>query len=321
MSTTELVTLDRPTGRLEVPRRRARLTRGVVARALVHRMVRGMPVRLVHPDGTAVGDPDPGAPTLQVVDPTSLFVRVESHPKIGFGEAYMAGDWRAGPGTDLAELLQPFAARVDRLVPRPLLALRALADQAVPRQQRNTVAGSRANIEAHYDLSNELFAHFLDETMTYSAALFDPATPLPGQDLASAQRRKIDAVLDAAGVRAGTRLLEIGTGWGELAVRAGQRGAVVTSVTLSAQQQALAQDRVARAGLSDRVEIRLQDYREVAGTFDAIVSVEMIEAVGEEFWPAYFRALDDLLAPDGVVAIQAILMDHDRYLASRSSFR
>lgn len=320
MSTTGTVTVDRPTSPLAVPRRRARLTSGLVAQALVHRLVRGMPVRLSYPDGSCIGNPDPSAPTLQVVDPRSLFMRVESDPKIGLGEAYMAGDWQAGPGTDLAELLMPFAARVDRLVPRPLLALRALVDQAVPHHQRNTVAGSRANIEAHYDLSNDLFAHFLDETMTYSAAMFDPAVPLAAQDLAAAQRRKIDAVLDAAGVRSGTRLLEIGTGWGQLAVRAGQRGAVVTSVTLSEQQQALAQDRVARAGLSDRVEIRLQDYREVVGRFDAVVSVEMIEAVGEEFWPAYFRALDDLLEPDGIAAIQAILMDHDRYRATRSSF-
>ena len=308
------------TTRLEMPRLRAHLTQGKVAEALVHRMVAGMPVRLAYPDGTVLGAGGPGAPTFEVVRPRSLFRRLESHPKLGLGEAYMAGDWRAAPGSDLAELLMPFAARLSSLVPKPLLALRALVDDAVPRTQRNTLTGSRANIEAHYDLSNDLFAGFLDETMTYSSAMFDPALPRREQDLTRAQHRKIDAILDAARVREGTRLLEIGTGWGELAVLAARRGATVTSVTLSTEQQALARRRVEAAGLADRVEIRLQDYREVAGRYDAVVSVEMIEAVGEEFWPTYFQALDRLVEDDGTVAIQAILMDHHRYLATRHSY-
>ncbi len=308
------------TSRLEMPRLRAHLTQGAVARAIVHQTVAGMPVRLAYPDGSTVGGGGADAPTLEVVRPRALFQRLESHPKIGLGEAYMAGEWRAAPGTDLAELLAPFAARVTRLVPKPLQAMRAFVDQRIPAQQRNTLTGSRANIEAHYDLSNDLFAGFLDETMTYSSALFDRATPLAEQHLATAQRRKVDAILDAARVGEGTRLLEIGTGWGELSLRAAARGARVTSITLSSEQAALARRRIEDAGLADRVEIRLQDYRETTGRFDAVVSVEMIEAVGEEFWPTYFQTLDALVADDGTVAIQAILMDHHRFLATRSSY-
>ncbi len=304
--------------RLAVPRPRP--TRGTIARRLVRLAADRLPVRLRYPDGTEVGGGDRSAPVMELVRPDALFHRLEHHPKIGLGEGYMAGDWRAADGTDLAELLTPFAARVTSLLPAPLMRLRALVDRALPTTQRNTLDGSRRNIEAHYDLSNDLFAGFLDETMTYSSALFADDRPWAEQDLAEAQGRKVDAILDRAGVRAGTRLLEIGTGWGELALRAADRGAQVTSITLSAEQRQLALARVAAAGHSDRVEVVLQDYRETSGSFDAIVSVEMIEAVGEEYWPTYFQAIDRLLAPGGTAVIQAILMDHDRYLATRNSF-
>jgi cyclopropane-fatty-acyl-phospholipid synthase len=296
------------------------VTRGSVARQVVHAAVAGMPVRLRYPDGTEVGGGGPDSPVLEVVRPASLYRRLEAHPKIGLGEAYMAGDWRAAPGTDLAEALMPFAARMGRLVPRPLLSLRGVVDRAIPRTQRNTLAGSRSNISAHYDLSNELFAAFLDPSMSYSSAMFDPSRPLADQDLHEAQLRKVDAVLDAADVRAGSRVLEIGTGWGELAMRAARRGATVTSLTLSAEQRDLARRRIAEAGLTDSIEVRLQDYREVTGQYDAVVSVEMIEAVGEEYWETYFRRIDSLLAPGGAVAIQAILMEHHRLVATRGSF-
>ncbi len=296
------------------------LTRGAVAKRIVHTAVAGVPIRLRYPDGTEVGGGDADSPTLEVVRPGSLFRRLEAHPKIGLGEAYMAGDWHAAPGTDLAEALMPFAARMGRLLPKPLLSLRGVVDRAIPRHQRNTLEGSRTNISAHYDLSNDLFAAFLDPSMSYSSALFDPARPLAEQDLHDAQLRKVDGILDTAGVRAESRVLEIGTGWGELAIRAAKRGATVTSVTLSGEQRDLARRRIADAGVADQVDVRLQDYREVTGQFDAIVSVEMIEAVGEEYWPTYFRQIDALLAPGGAVAIQAILMEHDRLLATKASF-
>jgi cyclopropane-fatty-acyl-phospholipid synthase len=138
------------------------LTRGTVAKKVVHATVAGMPLRLRYPDGTEVGGGGPDAPVLEVVRPAALYRRLETHPKIGLGEAYMAGDWRAAPGTDLAQALMPFAARMGALVPKPLLSLRGLVDRALPSHQRNTLAGSRTNISAHYDLSNELFAAFLD---------------------------------------------------------------------------------------------------------------------------------------------------------------
>src|SRR5690606_1190297 len=181
-------------------------------------------------------------------------------------------------------------------------------------------SGSRRNIEAHYDLSNELFSTFLDPTLSYSSALFDASMPLADQDLAAAQLRKVRAIRDLAQFVEGSEGLEIGTGWGTLAIEAARRGAMVTTITLSQEQAALARERIAAAGLSDRVEVRLQDYREVTGGFDAVVSVEMIEAVGEEFWTTYFSAIDRLLRPGGVAAIQSILMSHERYLATRHSY-
>ena len=305
---------------LELPTTRTLFTRGAVARALVHRIVAGLPVHVRYPDGTHVGGGTPDGPTLDVVRPEAFYRRLEQHPKIGLGEAYMAGDWRAARGTDLAQALLPFAARMGRLLPKPVLSMRRIVDRALPAATRNTLHGSRSNIEAHYDLSNDLFAAFLDPTMSYSSALFDHSRSFAEQDLVEAQHRKIDAILDSAGVKAGSRVLEIGTGWGELSLRAAARGADVLTITLSREQQALARERIAAAGLSDRVEVRLQDYREVSGEFDAVVSVEMIEAVGEEYWPTYFSAIDALLAPGGTAVVQSILMGHDRFLATRNSY-
>lgn len=293
---------------------------GAIARAIVRSVVRRVPVQVLFPDGSRVGGGTATSPALEVVRPGPLFRRLEHHPKIGLGEAYMAGDWRAADGTDLADALTPFAASLATVVPRPVIALRGLVDRRHPTSHRNTRTGARANIEAHYDLSNDLFETFLDPSMTYSAALFDEDAAFADQDLLQAQHRKIDAVLDEARVGPGTRLLEIGTGWGALALRAAARGAHVVTVTLSQEQAALAQARIAEAGLADRVEIRIQDYRDIVGQFDAIVSVEMIEAVGEEFWPDYVQALERLLAPQGQVVLQAILMEHHRYLRTRHSF-
>src|SRR6476661_9704650 len=286
-----------------------------VARTIFERALSMVPVRAAYPDGRVVGAGGPDAPVLEIVRPEALFARLGKDTKIGFGEAYMAGDWRPGPGTDLADLLAPFAARLNRPVPEWLQRFRTVVDERLPHHEENTLEGSRDNIHHHYDLSNELFAAFLDPTMSYSGAWFEQ-----GDDLESAQLRKIDGVLDYAGVGAGTRLLEIGTGWGALAIRAAQRGAQVTTVTISAEQLAFAAERVAEAGLSYRVDMRLQDYREVDGEFDAIVSVEMIEAVGEAYWPTYFATIDRLLAPGGKVSIQAITMSHERMRVTRRNF-
>ncbi|CAJ1580088.1 class I SAM-dependent methyltransferase [[Mycobacterium] wendilense] len=286
------------------------------ASALLRRAARSLPMRLHYPDGTVVGAADPTLPTLVLHHPDRLARRVGRHGLIGFGESYMAGEWTA---EDLVGVLTTLAGALPELVPAPLQWLRPIVLAGQPDSHRNTRAQARRNISAHYDLSNALFAEFLDETMTYSSALFD-SLPATADGLAAAQRRKIDRLLDSAGVTAGCRVLEIGTGWGELALRAAARGAHVTTVTLSAEQQQLARQRVAAAGLTDRVEVQLLDYRDVTGRFDAVVSVEMVEAIGYRNWPDYFQALDRLVAPGGRVAIQTITMPHDRMLASRNTY-
>lgn len=291
-----------------------------VARRIFERAIRLVPVQVRYPDGDTRGEPGPEVPVLELVRPDTFFARLGRDSKIGFGEAYLAGDWKAGAGTDLADLLTPFAARLTTLVPPALQRLRGLVDRRLPAEQDNSLRGSRSNIAAHYDLSNELFASFLDPSMTYSCAWFDDAVDEGASALEQAQLRKLDAVLDLAHVGHGTRMLEIGTGWGSLAVRAAQRGADVTTITLSEEQRRYALARVHEAGLGDRVDLRLQDYREVEGRFDAVVSVEMIEAVGEAYWPTYWTAIDRLLAPGGTASIQAITMAHDRLLATRHSF-
>ena len=293
------------------PPYRSRLVSGAVGAGLKP-LLRRVPVRVRYPDGTVVGGGGDASPLMLAVRPDALALRLAHHPSIGLGEAYMAGDWEMAPGSDLADAMVPFASILARRM-TPIFTVAKVFDRHNPFQRRNDPSGARENISDHYDLGNDLFEEFLDETMTYSSALFDNGRPWAEQTMAEAQRRKTDAVLDAAGVGEGTRVLEIGTGWGELALRAAARGATVTSVTLSTEQLELAGRRIADAGLADRVELRLQDYRDIEGTFDAVVSVEMIEAVGAEFLPVYMRTLRDRLAPGGRAAIQAILTSDTQY--------
>jgi cyclopropane-fatty-acyl-phospholipid synthase len=289
---------------------------GAIADRLFRRAVSRLPIRVVYPDGSVIGAADPTLPTMVVHRPEAMVRRVGRYGLIGFGESYMAGDWSS---TDIACLLTEFGKRLTELIPPVLQRFRPLAVVRPPRSQYNSPRQARRNIADHYDLSNLMFAEFLDKTMTYSSALFE-SLPAQESSLADAQHRKIERILDAARVRSGSRVLEIGTGWGELCIRAAMRGAHVRSITLSAEQQRLAQQRVAEAGLSDLVEIDLCDYRDVEGSYDAVLSIEMIEAVGYPFWPKYFQTLDRLVAPEGRVAIQAITMPHDRMLASRNTY-
>jgi cyclopropane-fatty-acyl-phospholipid synthase len=253
--------------------------------------------------------------------PEHFALRLGDGGLIGLGESYMAGDWDAD---NLTAVLEVFAARAGTLIPVPLQKLRSIFLPRQPRTERNSLKNTRSNISRHYDLSNELFATFLDETMSYSSALF-PASgsavkDMPWEGFAAAQQAKIDRLLDNAAVGPGTRVLEIGTGWGELALRAAARGATVYSVTLSSEQQELARKRVADAGYAGQVTIELKDYRAVEGEYDAVVSVEMIEAVGYEYWATYFQTIERVLAPGGKVAIQAITIAHDRLLATRTGY-
>jgi cyclopropane-fatty-acyl-phospholipid synthase len=290
-----------------------------VARQVARLAARRVDVRFEFPDGSAWGPARGTAPVLALHSPAAFYQRLAADRKMAFGEAYVAGEWAPGPDTDLADLLVPFAARLADLVPAPLRRLRGVIDRRLPGHTANTREGARSNIASHYDMSNDLFAAFLDPSMTYSSAWFDERA-MNSEPLEAAQRRKIDGILDFAQVTAGTRVLEIGSGWGSLAIRAAERGARVTSVTLSAEQAELANERIKDRRLDDLVSIELCDYRDVAGTFDAVVSIEMIEAVGEEYWPAYFRAIDGALAPGGRVAIQAIMMSHQRLEETRDSY-
>ncbi|HEY3464016.1 MAG TPA: cyclopropane-fatty-acyl-phospholipid synthase family protein [Amycolatopsis sp.] len=286
--------------------------RARVAAALFRRAVRPLDIRVTFPDGTVLGAGGPESPEMRILRPEAFFHRLGVDAKIGFGESYMAGDWEA---SDLAEVLTPFAERMATLVPPVLQKFRRIAERTQPPSEENTLEGARANIHRHYDLSNDLFGAFLDESMMYSSALFGP-----GDDLTTAQHRKIDSVLDYAGVRDGSEVLEIGTGWGELAIRAAARGAHVTSLTISEEQRALATERIAAAGFADRVDVKLCDYRESSGQYDAVVSVEMIEAVGASYWPAFYATIGQRLRPGGRFGLQAITMDHDRMLAASRAY-
>ncbi len=295
--------------------------RAAVARVLFIHGVAPLPIRVRFPNGRLIGAGRRDAPVMILHRPREFFRRFGASGLIGFGESYLAGDWDCA---DLTGLLTVFAAHAAGLIPPWLQRMRGLAVRRQPTADQQTRDGARRNIGRHYDLSNELFALFLDETMTYSSALF--ATNADGHPqaadhlLADGQRRKIDALLDRAGVGAGGRLLEIGTGWGELAIRAAQRGATVVSVTISREQQALATRRIADAGLAGRVRVDLRDYRDVEGTFDAICSCEMLEAVGERYWDSFFATLDQHLAPGGRIGLQTITMPHDRMLATRHTY-
>ncbi len=286
--------------------------RARIAEQLFRRAVRPLNVRVRMPDGSQLGSGGPDAPEMRINRPAALFHRLGVDAKIGFGEAYMVGDWTSDA---LAEVLTPFAERMATLIPPLLQRFRRFVDRGHPADEENTIEGSRANIHRHYDLSNDLFGAFLDPSMMYSSALFGP-----DDDLTTAQHRKIDSVLDYAGVREGSTVLEIGTGWGELSIRAAARGARVTSLTISKEQAALATERIAAAGYADRVDVRLCDYRDSSGEYDAVVSVEMIEAVGESYWPTFFDTIGKRLKPGGRFGLQAITMDHERMLAAARSY-
>jgi cyclopropane-fatty-acyl-phospholipid synthase len=284
--------------------------RAELARLWLHRAVRALPVSVELPGGRRLGA---GGPVMRIHRPSAFFRRVGADGKIGLGESYMAGDWTAD---SLADLLTAFAGRMGTIIPTRLRGLRRLVDRRPPADEENTVEGARSNIHRHYDLSNEMFAIFLDESMTYSSAWFEPGT----DDLHAAQLRKVDGILDYARVQDGAHVLEIGTGWGTLAIRAAQRGARVTSLTISEEQKRLAERRIAAAGLTDRVQVLMRDYRNARGSYDAVVSVEMIEAVGERYLPDYFGAVERLLKPGGRFGLQSITMPHHRMTALRNTY-
>lgn len=285
-----------------------------LAGPLVRLLTRGLKhgrLVVVTPAGSRVerkGSPDGPEATIAIANIRALR-RVLTGGATGFAEGYMAGDWSS---PNLPALIELLALNEDALGSRTqgFFASRLLR-RAEHRGRRNTREGSRRNISFHYDLGNDFYERWLDRGMQYSSAI-----RAEGDTLETAQQRKLDRIVDLLGLSGGERVLEIGCGWGAVAERlAAEKSCSVTGVTLSTEQLSYARARLAGAGLP--ADLRLQDYRDVDGVFDRIVSVEMIEAVGEEYWPSYFATLWQRLAPGGKAVIQSILIDENRFDAYR----
>ena len=268
------------------------------------------------PDGGSFqyGDQSYAPQRLQVQE-NRFFYRVMTGGEIGFGEAYTDGDWTT---SDLPGLLTMLAGNADLLDDRNVvtsfLVRRLNASRHLLRA--NTIKGSSRNIREHYDLSNDFFAIFLDPSMTYSSALFRDEK----ESLEQAQRNKLQELIEKAQLSSNDHVLEIGCGWGSFAIEAvRQTGCRVTGITLSHEQLALARERVEAAGLTDRIEIKLCDYRHIDGQYDKIVSIEMLEAVGHTGLKTFFQVCDRALRPGGRAVIQVITIPDRKYDAYRTS--
>jgi cyclopropane-fatty-acyl-phospholipid synthase len=296
----------RPSSGSTLERLALRLMLRVARRITVGRLT------VVLPDGARhfFGDATTGMSAELRVHDMAAITRILRGGDTGAGEAYVDGLWSSPDLPRLARLAS---------VNRDALALTGgwwripakLAKTIAHRARRNTLGQARRNIRAHYDLGNDFYRLFLDETMTYSSAVFAS----PDQSLADAQRNKYRVIAERAGLRPGQHVLEIGTGWGGFALYAGRElGCRVTTVTISKEQHKLATERIRAAGLADRVTVQLRDYREIDGRFDAIVSIEMLEAVGAEFFETYFGVCDRVLVPGGRMSLQTIAFPDVAYL-------
>lgn len=254
------------------------------------------------PDGSKrrLGFRGPGAVAVVRLSSWMALVRLATSGSVGWYKAWALGEWSSPDPVAIFELFSANAAALGSLgrAKGPFRLVNSLAH----RLRDNAPRKARQNIAAHYDLGNDFYSAWLDETMTYSAARFAS----PGDCLEDAQLRKVHQLLDRLGLKPGDRLLEIGCGWGTLAIEAARRGVSVVGLTLSAEQKAWADRNIADAELADQIEIRLQDYRETHEQFDAIASVEMVEAVGERWWPAYLDSIARNLKAGGRAALQFI---------------
>ena len=226
-------------------------------------------------------------------------VRLTTSGSVGWYKAWAAGEWSSPDPVPLFELFMLNAASLGEL--GRAKGARRWVNKFAHRLRDNGLTKARRNIAAHYDLGNDFYAEWLDPGMIYSSARFGP-----GDDLEAAQRRKISLLLDRLELATGDRLLEIGCGWGTLAIEAARRGASIVGLTLSAEQKSWGEAKIAAMGLSRKIELRLQDYREISERFDAVASVEMVEAVGERWWPAYLDSISGNLKPGGRAALQFI---------------
>jgi cyclopropane-fatty-acyl-phospholipid synthase len=265
------------------------------------------------PDGTMRNFGDPAATRTAVLEVRSwrFFRRVLLDGDLGLAEAYMDGDCDSPDLPALVALLadnEPVLGSMAHTNVLHNVALRLLH-----RRRQNSRKGSRRNIHAHYDLGNRFYGLWLDPTMSYSSALFAGET----KSLEAAQTAKYERVLARLGARQGDSILEIGCGWGGFAELAARRGMRVTGITISREQLEFARERLERAGLADRVDLQFRDYRDIDGQYDHIVSIEMIEAVGERYWPDYFAALKRHLVPGGSALVQAIVIADELFAGYR----
>ena len=266
------------------------------------------------PDGThrRIGFRVPGPVAIVRLHNWMPLVRLATSGSVGWYKAWAAGEWSSPDPVPLFELFMANAVALGDVARAkgPMRWVNSLAH----RLRDNGVSRAKANIAAHYDLGNDFYAAWLDPSMTYSSARF-----APGDTLEVAQHRKIDLLLDRLDLKPGQRMLDIGCGWGTLAIAAAKRGVQVVGLTLSAEQKAWADEKIEEAGLAEQIEIRLQDYRAIDEQFHAIASVEMVEAVGERWWPAYLDCLRRNLVPGGKAALQFISIDHRLFDAYASS--
>jgi cyclopropane-fatty-acyl-phospholipid synthase len=258
---------------------------------------------------------EPGPEASLFIADWRFFRRVMLSGDIGFGEAFVDGDWDT---PDLPTVIELFARNNEALNDRNIVTswLGRAANTLIHWTRRNTVGNSRKNIMAHYDLGNEFYSQWLDPSMTYSCGIYpDKDSPLD-----EAQTQKIHAMIEKADIQPDHHVLEIGCGWGAFAIETVKRtGCRVTGITVSEQQAEWARRRIAEEGLSDRIEILLMDYRKVTGQYDRIVSIEMLEAVGDAFLGKFFSTCDRLLKPGGRVALQVITIPCQRFVAYKNS--
>ncbi len=271
---------------------------------------------VVYPDGERVvyGGVAPGPKATMELRSGRAVWRILLRGDLGLAEGYIEGDWTTPDLTSVIEFGICNEAALSRQMHGSLLA-RAFAAIRF-RLQNNSRLGARRNIARHYDLGNEFFAAWLDETMTYSSGIF----PEAGATLEAAQREKYRRAIEAIGVGPGGRILEIGAGWGSFAAYAAREtDATVSALTISREQAQFARQRLAATGLGGQVEIRVEDYRDASGTFDGIVSIEMFEAVGEKNWPVFFDVVRERLTEGGRALLQVITVPDARFHAYRNS--
>jgi len=289
---------------------------------LLERFSKGR-LEITFPDGERrlYGNPEcADKPAQLYIHHPSFYRNIVLHGEIGFGESYVGGGWST---PDLPRVIESLIANLEAIPGMSGSKASALAInllQVVNRfnhfLRRNTVRNSKRNIAAHYDLSNDFYSLWLDQTWTYSSAWFKQDT----DSLESAQSEKYDRLCQRLQLAPGMQILEIGCGWGGFAIHAARHYNVsVTAITISKEQFSKATQRIAEAGLEDKISVQLIDYRAVHGAYDAIVSIEMLEAVGHEFLPAFFKQCHRLLKPDGRLGLQVIVCPDARYDSMRRS--